>query len=700
MEDILTGLNKEQREAVLHFSSPLLVLAGAGSGKTRVITHKIMFLIKELGIPLDRILAITFTNKAANEMKERVKNYLRLDEEPQWIATFHSFSAKVLRIEAKAIGFDRNFVIYDEEDSKKLLKEIVEELNLDKELYKPDRLKNIISQIKQNLDEEVLDFYAMQMPHIKQIYNLYQERLIFANSMDFDDVLLNTVKLFNENPEIKQKWQDKFDYILVDEYQDTNKVQHEILKHIVGNRDCITVVGDPQQCIYTWRGANPENILDFEKDFPNTRIIKLERNYRSTQKILNIANKVISASKGRWKEKVLTLWTDKEEGEDIKLIVLENDKQEAGLIASQIKKFINEGYEYKDIAILIRMSFLSRNIEEALVKASIPYQIIGGVKFYERAEIKDILAYLRFALNPKDIQAFKRIINLPSRGIGNKTLNKIQTFYVEDWEQALKDSLSSLSKKLQEGITQFLEIIEYIQKNADKSPAETAKYVYDSIDYENYLKSKYPKDYEDRVENVKELFNALEELEKRGKTLREFLEETSLQQAQDSIEELNSVKVMTVHASKGLEYNVVFVAGLEDGIFPSGRAFEDVEQMEEERRLFYVALTRAKEHLILTFAKHRSSFGYNYNQTKPSRFLKDIKEYLKTLKPAVKSVSGKSKSNTSISSSSSLDFKVGQIVKHDVFGKGIIKSLSPPKARVIFEKAGEKEILTKFLKVV
>ena len=699
MKDILTGLNKEQKEAVLHFSSPLLVLAGAGSGKTRVITHKIMSLIKELGIPLDRILAITFTNKAANEMKERVKNYLGLDEEPQWIATFHSFSAKVLRIEAKAIGFDRNFVIYDEEDSKKLLKEIVEELNLDKELYKPKRLKNIISQIKQNLDEEVLDFYAMQMPHIKQIYNFYQERLIFANSMDFDDVLLNIVKLFNENPEIKQKWQDKFDYILVDEYQDTNKVQHEILKDIVGNRDCITVVGDPQQCIYTWRGANPENILDFEKDFPNTRIIKLERNYRSTQKILNIANKVISASKGRWKEKVLTLWTDKEEGEDIKLIALENDKQEAGLIASKIKKFINEGYEYKDVAILIRMSFLSRNIEEALVKASIPYQIIGGVKFYERAEIKDILAYLRFALNPKDIQAFKRIINLPSRGIGNKTLNKIQTFYVEDWEQALKDSLSSLSKKLQESIIQFLEIIEYIQNNANKSPAETAKYVYDSIDYENYLKSKYPKDYEERVENVKELFNALEELEKRGKTLREFLEETSLQQAQDSIEELNSVKVMTVHASKGLEYNVVFVAGLEDGIFPSGRAFEDVEQMEEERRLFYVALTRAKEHLMLTFAKNRSSFGYSFNQTKPSRFLKDIKDQLKTLKPSVRGVSSKTKSFTN-TNSSSLNFKVGQIVKHDLFGKGVIKSLSPPKARVIFEKAGEKEILTKFLKVV
>ena len=692
MSSILKGLNDNQKEAVKYFSSPLLVLAGAGSGKTRVITHKVMFLVKEFGIDIDRILAITFTNKAANEMKERIKNALNLEEEPKWITTFHSLSAKILRIEAHHIGYNKDFVIYDEEDTKKLLKDIVEQANLDRELYKPDRLKNIFSQIKQNFDESLLDFHEMQLPHIKSLYEKYQEALIFANAMDFDDLLLNVVKLFKENENIRKKWQDKFDYILVDEYQDTNKIQHEILKFLVGERDCITVVGDPQQCIYTWRGAHPENILDFEKDFPNTKIIKLERNYRSTQKILSAANKVISASKGRWKKKVLTLWTDKEEGEDLKLIKLETDKQEAAFIAYQIKKLVSEGYKYSDIAVLMRMSFLSRNIEEALVKFSIPYQIVAGVKFFERAEIKDILAYLKFAFNPKDVQAFKRIINLPSRGIGKSTLQKIQKFYVEDWYQALKDSYDSLSSKVKINLQQFFEVVDFIREHGNEKPAQVAKYVYDSIGYEDYLISKYPKDYEDRIANVQELFKALEELEKKGKSLLEFLEEVSLEQAQDSIENSNSVKVMTVHASKGLEYPVVFIPAVEDGIFPSGRAFEDIEQMEEERRLFYVAITRAKEQVYMSLAKHRSSFGSGFYETKPSRFLKDIKDQIKVLSPKAK------KPKVAVSSNPTDKLKVGQLVKHDIFGKGVVKELQPPKAKVVFENVGEKEILTKFLK--
>jgi DNA helicase-2/ATP-dependent DNA helicase PcrA len=701
MSKILEGLNEAQTEAVLYFGSPLLVLAGAGSGKTRVITHKIMFLVEEFGIDIDRILAITFTNKAANEMKERVKKALNLRNEPNWITTFHSLSAKILRIEAHNLGYNRDFAIYDEDDSKKLLKDIVEEANLDKELYKADRLKNIFSQIKQNFDESLLDFYEMQLPHIKSLYQKYQEALIFANAMDFDDLLLNIVKLFKENEDVRQKWQNSFDYILVDEYQDTNKIQHEILKMLVGGRDCITVVGDPQQCIYTWRGAHPENILDFENDFPGTKIIKLERNYRSTQKILSAANKVISNASGRWKEKVLTLWTDKEEGEDLKLVKLETDKQEAAFIAFQIKQLIQTGnYQYSDIAVLMRMSFLSRNIEEAFVKMSIPYQIIAGLRFYERAEIKDILSYLKFAFNPKDVQAFKRIINLPSRGIGKSTLSKIQKFYVEDWYQALKDSYESLSSKVKLNLQPFFEVIDFIRKYGNKKPAETAKYLYDAIGYEDYLISKYPKDYEDRIANVHELFNALDEIQKRGKTIQEFLEETSLEQAQDNIQDTNSVKVMTVHASKGLEYPIVFISGIEDGIFPSGRAFEDIEQMEEERRLFYVAITRAKEHVYLTMSKYRSSFSNSYNETKPSRFLKDIKEFIKVLttkqKSEKKSLNFQKTSETSFTGS----IKVGQLVSHDVFGKGVVKEVTPPKAKVIFEKYGEKELLTKFLKKI
>ncbi|NPA54389.1 MAG: UvrD-helicase domain-containing protein [Aquificae bacterium] len=705
MEDILQGLNEEQKQAVTYFSSPLLVLAGAGSGKTRVITHKIMFLVNNLGIPSNRILAITFTNKAAQEMKERVQQALGIEEEPQWISTFHSLSAKILRIEAEHLGYNRDFIIYDEEDSKKVIKDVIKELELSEDIYKLERVKNIISQIKQYLDDSILDFYAMTMPHLPKILEKYEEHLVLSNAMDFDDLLLNVVKLFRENPDVLEKWQNKFDYILVDEYQDTNKIQHEILKLLVGDRDCITVVGDPQQCIYTWRGANPENILDFENDFPNTKIIKLERNYRSTETILDTANKIISGAKGRWKEKVLKLWTDKGKGEKPVLVALDTEKQEANFIAKQIKKLLEEGYRYSDFAILIRMSYLSRNLEEYLMKYSIPYQIVGGLKFFERAEVKDILAYLRFAFQPKDTQAFKRIINLPSRGIGEKTIQKIASFKETDWLQAVKDAYESMSPKIKIRLQEFIEIIETVRRYGNEKPSEMAKYVFDAIKYEEYLASKYPKDWEDRLANINELFNALKEIERSGKTFLEFLEETSLAQAQDTIEESNSVKVMTVHASKGLEFPVVFIAGVEDGIFPSGRSFEDMEQMEEERRLFYVAVTRAKEKLFLTMAKLRSSYSGHYNETKPSRFLKDIKENLKLLttkkKQTVSSKTSKTASTilkTPLSSQTSNSFFTGQLVKHDVFGKGVIKQITGNKAKVIFENVGEKTILLDFLK--
>jgi len=706
--DVLEGLNEEQKEAVIYFSSPLLVLAGAGSGKTRVITHKIMFLVKNIGIPLNRILAITFTNKAAQEMKERVKSALSIQEEPQWISTFHSLSAKILRIEAEALGYNRDFIIYDEEDSKKAIRDVIKELDLSDDIYKPEKVKNYISQIKQYLDESILDFYSMTMPHLPKIIEKYEEHLVLSNAMDFDDLLLNVVKLFKEHPDVLKKWQDKFDYILVDEYQDTNKIQHEILKLLVGDRDCITVVGDPQQCIYTWRGANPENILDFEKDFPNTKVIKLERNYRSTESILETANKVISNSKGRWKEKVLKLWTDRGKGEKPVLVALDTEKQESNFIAKKIKQLTNEGYKYSDIAILIRMSYLSRNLEEYMMKYSIPYQIIGGLKFFERAEVKDILAYLRFAFQPKDTQAFKRIINLPPRGIGEKTIQKIASFKETDWLQALNDAYDSLSPKIQIRVQEFLEVVNTVRKYGNEKPSEMAKYVFDAINYENYLVSKYPKDWEDRIANINELFNALKEVERSGKTFLEFLEESSLSQAQDTIEEKNSVKIMTVHASKGLEFPVVFIAGVEDGIFPSGRAFEDMEQMEEERRLFYVAITRAKEKVFLTFSKLRTSYGSRYNETKPSRFLKDIKENLKMLTTKRETSRTQSTNKGNLSSgknsyslnSDTFSFKVGEMVKHDVFGKGVIKSIVGNNATVIFGDVGEKRIRIDFLKKV
>lgn len=687
LDDILEGLNDRQKEAVLHFGTPLLVLAGAGSGKTKVITHKIMYLIKHFDINIGRILAITFTNKAANEMKERVEH--ALGEKPNWIMTFHSLCARILRIEAENIGLDRKFVIYDEEDSKKVIKKVIKDLNLSEESFKPDKMKDIISKAKQESNpEEIIDFYSLTNPYIKSIYERYEEELKNANALDFDDLITKTVKLFTKNQEVLNKWQQKFDYILVDEYQDTNKIQHSLLKLLVGGRDNLTVVGDPAQCIYTWRGATPENILEFEKDFPNTKIIKLERNYRSTKKILDCANAVISKSSGRWRSKVLQLWTDKEEGEDIKLKILSTDKEEANFIARTIKE---ANQPYSDFAILVRMSFLTRNLEEAMMRYSIPYQIVGGLRFYERAEVKDILSYIKVAINPKDFASFERSITTPARGIGEKGLETIKLNFKDDWIQALNDSLKTLSSKAKYSAQKYIELINDIKCNIELYPVSTIRTLIKEIDYESYLQKEYEKDWEDRLQNVNELISAIDEAIKSGKTIYEFLEESSLTQAQDTLENKNSVKIMTVHAAKGLEFRTVFVAGLEDGIFPSGRAFEDISQMEEERRLFYVAITRAKEELYLTLSKTRHSFSNKPIETKPSRFLKEIKEFLQE---------PKKKMATTQRLSDPSDFKVGQLVKHDVFGKGVIKSITKTKAVIIFEKFGEKTIDLSFVKPV
>lgn len=685
LEDILEGLNERQKEAVLHFGSPLLVLAGAGSGKTKVITHKIMYLVKALGVDINRILAITFTNKAANEMKERVEK--ALGEKPPWVMTFHSLCVRILRIEAENFGFDRNFVIYDEEDSKKVIKKVLKELNLDEEKLKPDKIKDIISKAKQEEDPEyVIDLYSISMPMIKNIYEKYQEELKKANAFDFDDLLVVTVKLLSKRHEVLDRWQAKFDYILVDEYQDTNKIQHQLLKLLVGSKDGLTVVGDPAQCIYTWRGATPDNILEFEKYFPNTRIIKLERNYRSTKKILDCANSVISKASARWQEKVLKLWTDKDHGEDIQLKILPTEKDEAVFIAKTIK---SKNEPYSDFAVLVRMSFLTRNLEEAMIKAGIPYQIVGGLRFYERAEVKDIISYLRMALNPRDFASFERSITTPSRGIGDKTIQAISAYFNGDWIEACQKAAANLPKKAREAVLGYVDIIHRLRSEIDDSYTQAVRWLIQEIDYQTYLQKEYERDWEDRLENIGELISALEEAENSGKSLEEFLEETALSQAQDNIEDSNSVKIMTVHAAKGLEFKTVFIAGLEDGIFPSGRAFDDPSQMEEERRLFYVAVTRAKEHLYLTLAKTRHSFSNKPLQTKPSRFLNDIKEHLKPPQKADNSIKKPELDG---------EFKVGQLVKHDIFGKGVIKSINNRRATIIFENAGEKTIDLSFIK--
>lgn len=703
MDKILENLNEEQKEAVLHIETPLLVLAGAGSGKTRVITHKIMYLIKEKNIPLNRFLAITFTNKAASEMKERVKEALSLIEEPRWISTFHSLAIKILRFEVKNTNFTSSFVVYDEEDSLKVLKEVLTELNIAPDNQTVKRLRDIISDIKQQDDDFVIEIYKQKIKFIDEIYNLYQQKLRESNAVDFDDILLETVRLFDERPDILEKWQNRFDYILVDEYQDTNKIQHRLLKQLVGNRNCITVVGDPQQCIYTWRGAHPENILDFENDFPNVRIVKLERNYRSTKKILDLANKVIEKSEGKWKKKVLKLWTDKIGDEDITAFKLPNEKYEVKFIIKKIKDFIKGNYSPSDIAILIRMSYLSRIFEEELLKEKIPYQIIGGFKFYERAEVKDILAYLRFSINPSDTQAFKRIINLPPRGIGKETISLIEKIRNEekaDWIEALKLAFPNLKAKQKISIQEFLEIIEYVRDYGDKKPYDTVKYLLESINYIDYLQSRYPNDFSERIQNINELQRHLLEIQEKGKSLKEFLEESVLSQAQDGINNDNSLKIMTVHASKGLEFPIVFLPALEEGIFPSGKSFGNPIEMEEERRLFYVAITRAKEHLIMSFAEQRTSFKGKPLQSEPSRFLRDIREEIKVKKVSIKKSNKVLKKKVSDSVSFIRTIKVGDLVKHKKYGKGVVVKLNSPLATVLFEGVGEKRINVDFLEII
>lgn len=689
-DEILSGLNDKQKEAVLYFDSPLLVLAGAGSGKTKVITHKILYLVKYYDIPLNRILAITFTNKAAEEMKERVEK--SLGEKPQWIMTFHSFAAKFLRFEAENVGYDKNFVIYDDDDRVKIIKKVLKDLNLNPELLKPDKIKDIISKAKQEDNpDDYIELVSFSLTHIKTIYEKYEEELKNSNAFDFDDLIIKTVNILTNYQKILSKWQNKFDYILVDEYQDTNVIQHKLLKLIVGDRTTITVVGDPAQCIYTWRGANPENILDFEKDFPNTKIIKLEKNYRSTKKILDLANIVISKSKGKWRNKVLTLWTDKEDGEDVKLIALPNEKEEANYIAQEILKQVKTK-SFGDFAILIRMSFLSRNLEETMIKYNIPYQIVGGVKFFERSEVKDILSYLKIAINPKDFASFERSLTTPSRGIGDKGFEIIKSNYKIDWIQALKDSFESFNKKVKFCVQDYLDIIDLVKNNIEK-PSNIVQNIITLINYEDYLKKEYQTDWEDRLQNVNELITAIKEYEEKGKTLEEFLEETSLTQAADNIDTSNKVKIMTVHAAKGLEFDTVFVAGLEEGIFPSGRAFEDPLSLEEERRLFYVAITRAKEKLYLTFAKMRDRFGVKSSYTKESQFLKEVYQHLKlsnSVKPKMNTLNKQNVDNS--------DIRIGSLVKHDIFGKGIVKSINGKNVTVLFEKVGEKTINIDFLK--
>jgi DNA helicase-2/ATP-dependent DNA helicase PcrA len=621
---ILKGLNPQQKAAVEYLSSPLFVSAGAGSGKTKVLTHKIAYLVKEKGIRPHRILAITFTKKAANEMAERIVKMLTI--KPKWISTFHSFCVKVLRENVHMLGrsFDRRFVIYDTGDSLKVLKNIMKRFN--RETKEAGDARDVISKAKQTYRSGIFDYIA-SLPYPASTYaevaEEYQKDLERSNAMDYDDLIYLTVELLSSHPETRTMWRERFDYMLIDEFQDTNDIQFSLIKLLAGRSKNLFAVGDFFQCIYTWRGSRPSNIARFIQEF-GAKEMKLEKNYRSTKRILGIANTVVSKVECGWSDKAIELYTDNKEEGDVEYKRNADGISESVWIAEKIRR-LSRNNAYSDMAILIRMTFLSRALESVFMRYHIPYTIVSGVSFYDRAEIKDLLSYLRFISNPKDAAAFERVINTPGRGIGKKALSNIRERFRDDWLQALRDAKLSAKQRL--AADAFVKTVEGYRNSVEEEPYTALMGLIEDIGYFAYIKKEYIEDPEDRIENVSELSNVLQELEEEGRPFSEFMEDNLLASEQDKIGKEDSVKILTLHASKRLEWPVVFLPALEEKIFPSAKSLMSQSAIEEERRLFYVGTTRAKERLYLSSAESRMKFGQTSFMVK-SRYLHEIKHHL------------------------------------------------------------------------
>ena len=635
---IYDTLNKPQKEAVFHTEGPLLILAGAGSGKTRVLTHRIAYLIEEQGVNPWNILAITFTNKAAGEMRQRVDSLVGFGSESIWVSTFHSACVRILRRYIDRLGYDNRFTIYDTDDQKTLMKEVCRKVDLDTKRFKERMLLSVISSAKNEMimpEEFELnaggDFAQLQ---IAKAYREYEAQLRSNNALDFDDLLVRTVQLLDTQPDVRESYQERFRYIMVDEYQDTNTVQFKLVSLLAGKYRNLCVVGDDDQSIYKFRGANIRNILDFEKEFPDARVIKLEQNYRSTENILNAANGVIRNNKGR-KDK--TLWTDNGEGEKITLRQFDTAYDEAEFIAEDIRKSISEGASYNDSAILYRTNAQSRLFEEKFVAMNIPYKIVGGINFYARREIKDILAYLKTIDNGKDDLSVRRIINVPKRGIGLTTINRIQESASEReigfYEALLAPELIAGVGRSASKLDSFAALIEYFKGQAEReSLTDLLNEVIEKTGYIENLDADNPEDAEVRIQNIDELVSKAAAYEEdcadrdEAATLSGFLEEVALVADIDSLDEdQDYVVLMTLHSAKGLEFPRVYLAGLEDGLFPSYMTItgDDPEELEEERRLCYVGITRAEQKLTLTCARKRMVRGdVQYN--KMSRFIREI----------------------------------------------------------------------------
>lgn len=719
----LDSLNNMQKKAVLHEKGPLLVLAGAGSGKTRVLTTSIAYLIEEKNIDPRNIIAITFTNKAANEMKERISNLLNMDVSHLWIGTFHSICARILRMNIDKIGYDKNFTIYDSSDQKTLVKEIINELGL-KEDITPREALSVISQAKNKSmtpDEFLqLNTYYTKGDSYYEIYKKYEEKKFYYNALDFDDLIDKVLYLFSKDIETLKFYQEKFEYVFVDEYQDTNNSQYELIKYFSGFHNNITVVGDADQSIYSFRGADISNILNFEKDFKDADVIKLEQNYRSTDKILDTANVLIENNSER-KDK--NLWTDNKNGSKPIYRSTNVESEEAKFVLDNIKELTYKGYDAKDFAILYRTNAQSRSFEEILMKNLINYKVIGGLKFYDRKEIKDLVSYLKIIVNPKDDLALKRIINEPKRGIGNKSIAEIESIAslheismldlirLDEFRPLLTDRLKKLADKFYMPLKDIFDNIEKYKI------VDLINEVLDKSGYLKMLETSYSVEDRSRIDNINEFISSAAEYEEENPddTIFDYLENLSLLSDLDKTEDKdNSVSLMTMHAAKGLEFPIVFVVGLDEGLFPGKRSIDE-GNVEEERRLFYVGITRAREKLFLTSSKSRRNYGKPIFY-KPSRFVDEIidkviveedsssygytsREYEKAMaedymrEKTRQSVLNKKLVKTDASDS---DFQVGDKIRHSKWGMGTIVQIKKQdkgnELVVAFDKKGLKKL--------
>jgi DNA helicase II / ATP-dependent DNA helicase PcrA len=713
---LIEALNPVQAEAVLHTEGPVLIVAGAGSGKTRALTHRIAYLIREHGVSPYAILAITFTNKAAREMAARVEGLLgQRIAKGMWILTFHSACARILRREHDHLGLPSSFTIYDEGDTERLLTSVLKDLNLDVKRYPPRAMSAAIGKAKDNVlsagefAQMAGNFYEQT---IANVYMEYEKRKLGAGALDFDDLITETVRLFRDHPAVLEHYQEWFRYILVDEYQDTNRAQYQLVNLLADKYRNVCVVGDADQGVYSWRGATIQNLLDFERDYPDAEVFLMEQNYRSTSNILAIANALIEHNVQR---KPKSLWTETTEGELAVRFRADDEHEEALFVAEETHRLVeDEAHRYSDVAVFYRTNAQSRVLEDIFMRAGIPYRVVGGVRFYQRKEVKDVLAYLRLLLNPQDVISARRVVNTPKRGIGDATVAALEGFaaieqipFLEATRRA--DELAELGARAKGAIAGFVGVMRRLQE-AFESGATPQRMVEAAATESGYLlelEAERTVEAEGRIENLRELGGVAAEFEQRSPdgSLAEFLEQVSLVSEQDEYdEESGSVTLMTLHNAKGLEFPVVFIIGLEDGVFPHYRSMGDPAHLEEERRLMYVGVTRARERLYMTYAWSRTLFG-STSYSPPSRFLGEIPTELVRALEEGELVVADGASVSPIRAAVEgrreiLQISAGDTVLHDKWGEGVVLTVSgsgtDAEATVRFEDAGEKRLLVAY----